>query len=488
MSTALADVTSRADAAGLGRRRARRSPVEQLADTPAVAATVLRLPVARIAFHPDNREDLGDLTDLTRSVVDHGLDHPIVVLTAEAFTAGDDRGRQVQDHDWVVKIGHRRLAAHQAAGLEHIDAIVDDGRADTADALAAMLRENTLRKSLTLWDSVRLVGLLTDRGLSQQRIAQRSGLSKGWVSKLAAIGQLPAYAIQLVQAGELTTQVAYDLTRLEDAFLVAGVIEGREGRGETIAERLADVLSTLAVHRVLAARQADLEAAGHRVVIEPAGRGWRYGDRMLPLALIADDLGLADIVKAHERQDCHGLSLSPREPDAEPVPICLDVERHSIAVGAEAVEGLLGIARRERQRRHIARRKAAGAAVRRATPEQRARFTARASVGVLVGDDHDVAVRAASLLHVSPSDDVIEQLASLHDAHAGDAGELYFALAVARVERDLVEEAKATESEPSWDSLAGRAYLELLEQHGYDAASERRALAADRAHPERGLS
>ena len=81
------------------------------------------LPVSRLLPHPDNpRKDLGDLSELTESVRTQGILQNLTVVPADLvpFVQIPDP----QQAWYVVIIGHRRLAAATAAGLETVPCVV----------------------------------------------------------------------------------------------------------------------------------------------------------------------------------------------------------------------------------------------------------------------------------------------------------------------------------------------------------------------------
>ena len=100
--------------------------------------TLQDIKTANIVPHPNNpRRDLGDLTELTDSIKKNGVMQNLTVVPGP-----DDGG-------YTVLIGHRRLAAALAAGLEEVPCRVAEGLSEK-EQLGIMLEENMQRTDLTI--------------------------------------------------------------------------------------------------------------------------------------------------------------------------------------------------------------------------------------------------------------------------------------------------------------------------------------------------
>jgi ParB/RepB/Spo0J family partition protein len=247
------------------------------ADSAGITGVPAVAPLGQLAAHPRNpRRDLGDLTEITASIAAHGVFEPLVVLTAEAFTAAaeadGDPERPVPGFTHVIVMGHRRAAAARAAGVEQVPVLVRDDLAGAA-AIAAMIAENTHRQGLDPLAEAEAMAELARRGWRQRRIAAETGCSQAHVSKRMALLQLPGDARDALAAGTLSVADALELHKLAgagDREVTDRVID--HAAGEITAGRLAPAsavsLARQEVRRALAEKQAraELAAAGIDVV------------------------------------------------------------------------------------------------------------------------------------------------------------------------------------------------------------------------------
>lgn len=129
-----------------------------------------RLPVDRIRAHPANvRVELGDLSELSDSIREHGLQQPVDVqpLGGGYFELVD---------------GHRRYAAVVLAGHRRIDARIGPKRT-IAEVVTTMLVTGVHARPLSLPERQKAVGLLAMEGMSQRAIAAQVGVSEATVSR-----------------------------------------------------------------------------------------------------------------------------------------------------------------------------------------------------------------------------------------------------------------------------------------------------------------
>ncbi len=251
--------------------------VPRAGDSAGITGVPAVVPLAQLAAHPRNpRRDLGDLTEMTASIMAHGVFEPLVVLTAEAFTAAaeadGDLERPAPGYSHVIVMGHRRAAAARAAGLEQVPVMIRDDLAGAA-AIAAMIAENTHRQGLDPLAEAGAMAELARRGWRQRRIAAETGCSQAHVSKRMALLQLPEGARDALAGGALSVADALELHKLAgagDREVTDAVID--HAVGEITAGRLpaasAVRLARQDVQRALAEKQAraELAAAGIDVV------------------------------------------------------------------------------------------------------------------------------------------------------------------------------------------------------------------------------
>ncbi|MFI8537533.1 ParB/RepB/Spo0J family partition protein [Streptomyces aquilus] len=150
-----------------------------------------RLPVTRISPNPENpRTSLGDLTELADSLREHGQKQAITVMNRDAYIKANPARANELDPDTthVVVDGSSRLAAARAAGLTHLNVMVDDEQGSDGDAiLESALVANIHRNDLDPLDEAKALQRLLAIHGSQVKLAKRLNKSQGWVSQRLAL-------------------------------------------------------------------------------------------------------------------------------------------------------------------------------------------------------------------------------------------------------------------------------------------------------------
>lgn len=124
--------------------------------------------------HPDNpRKNVGDVTELADSIKSNGIMQNLNVIPAT-------EGR------YLALIGHRRLAASKAAGLEKVPCKVITGLS-RSEQVGIMLAENMQRADLTIVEQVEGIQLMLDLGDTVDTVADKTGLSKSTVYRRSKI-------------------------------------------------------------------------------------------------------------------------------------------------------------------------------------------------------------------------------------------------------------------------------------------------------------
>ena len=133
-----------------------------------------------------------DVQQLVESIREHGLIQPIVV-----------RPYNKDGYEYMVVVGHRRLAASKLLRLETIKAEVNEKLTED-QARELNLIENLERKDLNMLQEAQAVRWFRDRGLQLREVAKRIGQSTGWVSTRYLILDLESDIQQEIAAGFLT--------------------------------------------------------------------------------------------------------------------------------------------------------------------------------------------------------------------------------------------------------------------------------------------
>ena len=135
---------------------------------------LIYIDVGLIDPHPDNpRKNVGDVTELADSIKSNGIMQNLTVIPAT-------EGR------YLALIGHRRLAASKAAGLEKVPCKVITGLS-RSEQVGIMLAENMQRADLTIVEQVEGIQLMLDLGDTVDTVADKTGLSKSTVYRRSKI-------------------------------------------------------------------------------------------------------------------------------------------------------------------------------------------------------------------------------------------------------------------------------------------------------------
>lgn len=153
--------------------------------------TAAHLKVELLTAHPDNiREDLGDLTDLARSIREHGILQPITVT--ERRLGG-----------FLILAGHRRLGAALLAGLDVVPVIIRHDVDDPTEHVVLMLVENVQRRDLSPVEKAEAFGALRNRGLTIADISRRTGVRQSTISTLLSLLELDDESREHVRNGQI---------------------------------------------------------------------------------------------------------------------------------------------------------------------------------------------------------------------------------------------------------------------------------------------
>jgi ParB family transcriptional regulator, chromosome partitioning protein len=148
--------------------------------------------VLRIHPNPRNKRGLGDLTEIADSIRAQGLLQSLLVQPHPG-----------KHGEFMVLIGHRRLAAAKAAGLGQVPVEITDPAGPTG-SVEIMLVENVQRKDMDPVEKAEAMGFLRDNGYTATTIARRTGLSVSTVTNYLALLELSAETLDRIRAGQLS--------------------------------------------------------------------------------------------------------------------------------------------------------------------------------------------------------------------------------------------------------------------------------------------
>ncbi len=189
------------------------------------AAAIRRERIVPDPDQPRTEFDPEALQQLAESLRDRGQLQPIRVR----WSPEADR--------YVIVVGERRWRAAALAGLEVMACVVVDGAATPEDLLEDQLVENCLRQDLRPVELARSYqALMAARGMSQRALADRLHVSPASVAKAVALLTLPEPIQQDVDSGAIGPDVAYQLSKVDDAReqadLASRVVAGSIRRDE----------------------------------------------------------------------------------------------------------------------------------------------------------------------------------------------------------------------------------------------------------------
>lgn len=191
--------------------------------------------VDRLIPHPDNpRKDLGDLSELTDSIIANGVMQNLTVVPSINNT--DDYNRMVdmeekvsaayRNHainqaftgNYTIVIGHRRHAAAVPAGVKELPCVVVD--MDYPTQIATMMTENLQRVDLTVYEQAQgFKQLSMDFGMSVEKIAEKTGFSTSTVRRRLKMAELNQDTLKSVSGRQINLADFERLDKIEDEKL-----------------------------------------------------------------------------------------------------------------------------------------------------------------------------------------------------------------------------------------------------------------------------
>ncbi len=168
-------------------------------------SSAVYLPIENVRLNPyqPRREmDRESLEELCASIKQYGLMQPVVV-------------RRINERDFELIAGERRLRACRMAGLVQISAIVV--RAGGTDSAVMALIENIQRENLGYIDeAMAFCTLISEHGITQEELAGRVGKSQSTIANKIRILKLSPEIQRMLSEYELSERHARALLRLPD--------------------------------------------------------------------------------------------------------------------------------------------------------------------------------------------------------------------------------------------------------------------------------
>jgi ParB family chromosome partitioning protein len=152
------------------------------------------------------------LWELRDSIKEHGVVQPVVVRPAE------------EDGRYILVLGERRLRASKMAGQETIPVMIR--RLSLQQAAEMTVLENIAREDLNPLEQAEAFRVLSVQfHLTQEQIAQRTGLSRETVSNYMRLLRLPQKVMDYLLSERLSFSDCREILRLENDDYIEEIAE-----------------------------------------------------------------------------------------------------------------------------------------------------------------------------------------------------------------------------------------------------------------------
>ncbi len=229
-----------------------------------------KVPIEHIranANNPRRHFDETGLSELARSIAEHGIVQPILVRTIKAGSASVDAGTA----KFEIIAGERRWRAAAKAGLHDVPVVIRE--VEDKQALELAIIENVQRADLNPLEEARgYQQLLDDYDYSQADLGTVIGKSRSHVANTLRLLKLPQAVQAMVNEGTLsagharTLVTASDPLRLAERIVSQGLsvrqAEAMAQEGQAESSKLGEVAMPMPV---LETKSADLLALEKRL-------------------------------------------------------------------------------------------------------------------------------------------------------------------------------------------------------------------------------
>lgn len=238
--------------------------------------TVHMLWTNQLIPNPDNpRKDLGDIGELEKSIRKNGIMQNLTVVPADENL-----------EEFMVLIGHRRLAAAKAAGLVKVPCVIAAGLT-REEQLAIMLEENMQRNDLTVLEQAESFQMMIDLGNTVESLTEKTGFSESTIRHRLKIAELDSEMLRKREEDpdlQLSLTDLYELEKIKSLetrnSVLGAAISGddlrRRARNAAAQEKLDEAFERCAAIM----QQAGLKPAGKEVKSWSAGLERVWSDEL----------------------------------------------------------------------------------------------------------------------------------------------------------------------------------------------------------------
>lgn len=227
--------------------------------------TVHMLDTDKLIPNPDNpRKDVGDIEELAKSIRKNGIMQNLTVVPAD-----DDL------EEFMVLIGHRRLAAAKDAGLVKVPCVIAEGLT-REEQLAIMLEENMQRNDLTVLEQAESFQMMIDLGNTVESLTEKTGFSESTIRHRLKIAELDSEMLRKREEDpnlQLSLTDLYELEKIKSLETRNSVL-GAAISGEDLRRRARNAAAQEKVDEAFERCAAIMQQAG----LKPAGKNVRSWD------------------------------------------------------------------------------------------------------------------------------------------------------------------------------------------------------------------
>lgn len=167
-----------------------------------------------------------DVVDLAEDIRENGLLQPVIVVPSN-----------MDGYKYKLIAGFRRFAAVSSLNHQTVPAVVKDTLTELQQRTINLV-ENIKRKDLNILQESNAIKNLIAAGMTQGQMADRLGVTTGWLQPRLALLKLPEDLQKEAAAGYLTAQHIVDLSKLptkEQQYDSIKEIRAARERGEKAA-------------------------------------------------------------------------------------------------------------------------------------------------------------------------------------------------------------------------------------------------------------
>lgn len=184
---------------------------------------IVNIKVDNLYPHPENpRKQIGDISEMVESVKKNGIMQNLTVIPVSSLKAEPEQQLKADEvssnSHFHVLIGHRRLAAAKAAGLDEVPCrIVSE--ISLREQVSIMLEENMQRNDLTIYEQAQGFQMMLDLGETADTISEKTGFSKTTVYHRLNLAKLDTKILQGLEkddAFQLSLKDLYELEKVQD--------------------------------------------------------------------------------------------------------------------------------------------------------------------------------------------------------------------------------------------------------------------------------